>query len=151
MDFFCIQLRVWSLWRKICTSMLSLNNTFVFPLQKSADVRDWNNFFICRHWCYDNVSNADFGGSLWISRGMWNILRPAVFCVKHKRQPPRMRNEANAEEHKEQKLQFFECPLGAGSKRESIPIDSHVIMPNFTAEINMFTAWYGTSRVRVMP
>lgn len=27
---------------------------------------------------------------------------------------------------KSQKLQFLKCPLGAGSKRESIHIDSHV-------------------------
>ena len=40
------------------------------------------------------------------------------------------------------KLQCFEWPLEAGSKSESIPIDIHVKMPNFTAEINMFIAWY---------
>ena len=38
-------------------------------------------------------------------------------------------------------MQFFEWPLEAGSKGESIPIDPHVKMPNFIAEINMFTAW----------
>ena len=34
-----------------------------------------------------------------------------------------------------QKLQFFEWPLEAGSKSESIPIHLYVKMPNFTAEI----------------
>ena len=40
-----------------------------------------------------------------------------------------------------QKL-FVECPLEAGSRSESISIHPHVKMPNFTAGINMFTAWY---------
>ena len=43
---------------------------------------------------------------------------------------------------KYQKLQFFEWPLEAGSKSESIPIHLHVKMSIFTAEINMFRAWY---------
>jgi len=40
-------------------------------------------------------------------------------------------NEANAE-----------VPLQAGFKSEHILMDPHVKMPNFTAEMNMFTAWY---------
>ena len=40
------------------------------------------------------------------------------------------------------KLQFFEWPPEAGSKSESISIHPHVKIPNFTAEINLFTAWY---------
>ena len=38
-----------------------------------------------------------------------------------------------------QKLKLAEWWLEVGSKTESIPIDHHVKMPNFTAEINMFT------------
>ena len=34
------------------------------------------------------------------------------------------------------------CRIEAGSKSKSIPMDTHVKMVNFTAEINMFTAWY---------
>lgn len=41
-----------------------------------------------------------------------------------------------------QNLQFIDWPLEAGSKREQIPIQPHVKMPKFTAEINMFTAWF---------
>ena len=41
-----------------------------------------------------------------------------------------------------QKLQFLKWPLEAVSKGESIPIDPRVKMPNLTAEINIFTAWY---------
>ena len=48
------------------------------------------------------------------------------------------KNKAKAEVPKK----FSEWPLEAGSKSESIPIHSHVKMPNFTAEINMFTAWH---------
>ena len=54
-----------------------------------------------------------------------------------KQQSPRLYNEANVEVPK---LQFIDCPLEADSKSQSIPIDPHVKMPNFTAEINMFTA-----------
>uniref|UniRef100_A0A1A8KZZ5 Uncharacterized protein n=1 Tax=Nothobranchius pienaari TaxID=704102 RepID=A0A1A8KZZ5_9TELE len=43
---------------------------------------------------------------------------------------------------KYQKLQFHPHPLGAGVRSEQILIDSHVKNTNFTAEINMFTAWY---------
>ncbi|MDF4311626.1 hypothetical protein P3389_34060, partial [Vibrio parahaemolyticus] len=57
-----------------------------------------------------------------------------------KLQPQGLKNKANTE--KCQKLQFFEWPLEAGSRSESIYIDPRVKMPNFTAEINMFTAWY---------
>lgn len=32
-------------------------------------------------------------------------------------------------------------PFEAGSKSQSVPIDLCIKMPNFTAEINMFTAW----------
>ena len=46
------------------------------------------------------------------------------------------------ESRKCQKLLFVKWPLEAGSKSESIPIDPHVKMPNFTAEINIFKAWY---------
>ena len=35
------------------------------------------------------------------------------------------------------KLQFVEWPLEAGPKTWSVPIKSHVTMPNLTAEINM--------------
>ena len=48
-----------------------------------------------------------------------------------------------------QKLQFFEFPLEAGSKSESIPIDPHVKMPNFTAEINTFTEWYENGQTNI--
>ena len=37
---------------------------------------------------------------------------------------------------------FFNWPVGSGSKSESIFIDPHVKMSNFTAQINMFTAWF---------
>ena len=40
-----------------------------------------------------------------------------------------------------QKLQFLKWPLEADSKNKSIPIDPHVKMANFTAEMNIFTAW----------
>ena len=35
------------------------------------------------------------------------------------------------------KLQFTECPLEAGYKKESIPIDSHVKKPDFRAELSL--------------
>lgn len=38
------------------------------------------------------------------------------------------------------KLQFLKWLLEACSESESVPIDCHVKMPNFTVEINMFTA-----------
>jgi len=38
------------------------------------------------------------------------------------------------------KLQFLEWPFEADSRSESIHLDLHVKMPNFTAEINTFTA-----------
>lgn len=34
--------------------------------------------------------------------------------------------------------------LEAGSKRESITTEPRLKMPNFVAEINMFTAWFKT-------
>ena len=40
-----------------------------------------------------------------------------------------------------QKLQFLKWPLEADSTSESIPVRPHNKMPNFIAEINMFTAW----------
>uniref|UniRef100_A0A8C6LZM6 Gfo/Idh/MocA-like oxidoreductase domain containing 1 n=1 Tax=Nothobranchius furzeri TaxID=105023 RepID=A0A8C6LZM6_NOTFU len=43
---------------------------------------------------------------------------------------------------KYQKLQFHPHPLGAGVRGEQILIDTHVKNTNFTAEINMFTAWF---------
>ena len=38
-------------------------------------------------------------------------------------------------------LQFLKWPLEAGTKKKSICIDPRIKMPNFPAEINMFTAW----------
>lgn len=40
------------------------------------------------------------------------------------------------------KMQFLQWPLEGGSKSESITIESHVKMANFTTEIYMFTAFY---------
>lgn len=47
-----------------------------------------------------------------------------------------LNNEVNT------KLQFLSWPLEAGSKIESILIDSHVEIYNFTAETVFFTACY---------
>lgn len=44
-----------------------------------------------------------------------------------------------------QNLQLLKWLVEDGSKSESIPIDPHVKMPNSTAEINPFTAWYKDS------
>lgn len=35
-------------------------------------------------------------------------------------------------------LQFLEWPLEAASKSKSMPIDAHIIRPNFTVEINHY-------------
>jgi len=47
-----------------------------------------------------------------------------------KQQPPGLKNEANMKVPS-----FLEWALEAGSKSESVLIDSYVKMPNFTAEI----------------
>lgn len=44
--------------------------------------------------------------------------------------------------HKCQQLQFLKWPFEAVSKSKSIPFDPHVKVLNFTAEVNIFTAWY---------
>lgn len=68
-----------------------------------------------------------------------SALQLQLSWIKTKQQPLVLSNEAIVEC---QKLQFIELPLEAGSKRESIPIDAHVKMLNFTAELNIFPAWY---------
>lgn len=54
--------------------------------------------------------------------------RPDLTTSGDKWQPPMLKNEVNT------KLQFLSRPLEAGSKIESILIDSHVEIYNFTGE-----------------
>lgn len=64
---------------------------------------------------------------------MMTTLRVSSFIgVNTKRQPPGLKAKVEG-----QKLQFFQQPLEAGSKIESIPIE-----PNVKININTFTAWY---------
>uniref|UniRef100_A0A673GKP7 Membralin-like n=1 Tax=Sinocyclocheilus rhinocerous TaxID=307959 RepID=A0A673GKP7_9TELE len=55
-----------------------------------------------------------------------------------------LRGPSTAGENQVGNISAASVPPGqeAGSKRESVPLTPHVKMPNFTAEKNMFTAWY---------
>lgn len=65
----------------------------------------------------------------------------AQYVVRTKWQPLELENEANA---KCQKLQFLKWSLEAGSKkRVNLHRPPYIKMPNYAADINMFTACVG--------